>query len=91
MKTKLCLLAAVVVLGALFGQSQWRARRLQQTLDFQTASIKEMAAAHAQTDLERGTSTDYLWGQMLTAYVQAFETHFRARAGCERCNGRGHC
>ncbi len=77
MKTKLSLLAAVVVLASLLGYAHWRVCKLQRKLDFQIASIQLMAAAHANEDVSRGLASYFLWGKLIHGYADAFASQFK--------------
>jgi hypothetical protein len=77
MKTKLFLLALVLVLAGLLAQAHSRARGLQRRLDFQAANIKSLAAAQASADVSRGSASYYLMGLLTGDYADAFGSHFK--------------
>ena len=77
MKTKLCLLAAFVLLLALLAHAQWRVRELQQTLDFQGSRMRALAVAQASRDLSQTNASYFLVGLMATRDVEAFRVHFK--------------
>jgi hypothetical protein len=77
MKIRLCLLALLVASLALLGHTYQRARTLQRTLEFQTSSLKSLAASHAHEQLSRGTASYFIVGLVRRDYVDAFAEHFK--------------
>ena len=77
MKIKLCLVALLIVSLALLGHAYQRTRVLQRTLEFQTSSLRSLAASHAHEQFSRGTGSYFILGKVPRDYVDAFAVHFK--------------
>ena len=89
MKTKLFLIAVIVVLAVLLGLSHRQTIKLQQTLEFHNIGIKKMAATQAMHDLSRGIASYFLTGQMTGEYPDTFTAHFKSYGVSAHATGCG--